>query len=380
MNLGGAAAEIPSCDNGGLAAIGRSVVWKLKRGVTARRRAVHGRRRDQRSRGRRRECAISALRPGTPFAPRDVVFTAPSPFWPGQYSQVMLVPKHLFAPYAGARSRDAPNNNRPVGTGAYTFVEFRPADLLRAAAYPRYHQAGRPHFDAIEMKGGGDAASAARAVLQTGEYDYAGSLVVEDDVLKRMEVGGKGACRSERQRDDRDLPERHRSGRRSRWRALEREDAPSDLRRPAGAPRCRPPGRPPEHQKLHLRPARHRDDQLHQQPGALPQRRHGGRVQRRQGRRLARRRRLEGRQRRHPRERRPQAQAAVPGRDQRADAEAAGGLQAGCAEGRHRGRGEGGRGERVLLVGGHATPTPTASFWPTSRPTTGATPAPIPKG
>ena len=195
------AAEIPSRDNGGLAADGRSVVWKLKRGVT--------------------------WHDGEPFTADDVifnwqyaidpaaatvtagsyrnlrlekidshtvrvVFAAPSPFWAGQYSQVMLVPKHLFAPYAGARSRDAPNNNRPVGTGAYTFVEFRPADFLRAAANPRYHQPGRPHFDALEMKGGGDSASAARAVLQTGEYDYAGSLVVEDDVLKRMEAGGKG--------------------------------------------------------------------------------------------------------------------------------------------------------------------------------------------
>ena len=42
------------------------------------------------------------------------------------------------------------------------------------------------------MKGGGDAASAARAVLQTGEYDYAWNLQVEDDILKRMEQGGKG--------------------------------------------------------------------------------------------------------------------------------------------------------------------------------------------
>jgi peptide/nickel transport system substrate-binding protein len=50
----------------------------------------------------------------------------------------------------------------------------------------------RPFFDTIEMKGGGDATSAARAVLQTGEYDYAWNLQVEDEVLKRMEAGGKG--------------------------------------------------------------------------------------------------------------------------------------------------------------------------------------------
>ena len=42
------------------------------------------------------------------------------------------------------------------------------------------------------MKGGGDAASAARAVLQTGEFDFAWNMQVEDDILKRLEQGGKG--------------------------------------------------------------------------------------------------------------------------------------------------------------------------------------------
>src|SRR5262249_57404871 len=55
-----------------------------------------------------------------------------------------------------------------------------------------YHVANRPHFDSIEMKGGGDAVSAARAVLQTGEYDYAWNLQVEDEILLRLEAGGKG--------------------------------------------------------------------------------------------------------------------------------------------------------------------------------------------
>src|SRR5258706_13122761 len=42
------------------------------------------------------------------------------------------------------------------------------------------------------MKGGGDAVSAARAVLQTGEYDFAWNMQVEDEILKRLEAGGKG--------------------------------------------------------------------------------------------------------------------------------------------------------------------------------------------
>ena len=42
------------------------------------------------------------------------------------------------------------------------------------------------------MKGGGDAVSAARAVIQTGEYDFGWNIQVEDDVLLRLEKGGKG--------------------------------------------------------------------------------------------------------------------------------------------------------------------------------------------
>ena len=42
------------------------------------------------------------------------------------------------------------------------------------------------------MKGGGDAVSAARAVIQTGEYDFAWNMQVEDEILQRLEKGGKG--------------------------------------------------------------------------------------------------------------------------------------------------------------------------------------------
>src|SRR5262249_48284414 len=84
------------------------------------------------------------------------------------------------------------NNLKPVGTGPYRFVEFKPGDLLKGEINPNYHVPGRPFFDAVEVKGGGDAASAARAVLQTGEYDYASEAGgVEDDVLQRLEGGGR---------------------------------------------------------------------------------------------------------------------------------------------------------------------------------------------
>ena len=104
----------------------------------------------------------------------------------------MILPKHLFADYIGGKSRDAPANLKPVGTGAYMFVDFKPGDLVLAKRNPDYHVANRPHFDTLEVKGGGDAVSAARAVLQTGEYDYAWNMQVEDEILLRLEAAGKG--------------------------------------------------------------------------------------------------------------------------------------------------------------------------------------------
>jgi peptide/nickel transport system substrate-binding protein len=197
------AAEIPSRDNGGLTADGKVVIWKLKKGVT--------------------------WHDGQPFTADDCVFTweyardpataavtigvykdikvdkidahtikltyaKPTPFWATAFcaAEGMVIPKHLFAPYSGAKSREAPNNLKPVGTGPYKFVDFKPGDMVRGEINNNYHMANRPHFDAIEMKGGGDATSAARAVLQTGEFDYAWNLQVEDEILKRMEVSGKG--------------------------------------------------------------------------------------------------------------------------------------------------------------------------------------------
>jgi peptide/nickel transport system substrate-binding protein len=196
------AAELPSRANGGLAADGRSVTWRLKRGVqwhdgqpfTADDVVFNWRYAD--------DPATAAVTLGTWQGVRAVekvdshtvrvVWERPTPFWPGSFCSVPLIPRHLFAAFTGAKSREAPANLRPVGTGPYRFVDFRPGDSLRGELNPDYHLPNRPHFDRIEVKGGGDAVSAARAVLQAGEFDYAWNLQVEDEVLRRLEAGGKG--------------------------------------------------------------------------------------------------------------------------------------------------------------------------------------------
>jgi len=198
------AAEVPSLQNGQVAKDGLSVTWRLKKNV--------------------------AWHDGKPFTADDVVFNweyvmdsgtaavtvgqyrdisridkldshtvklvfkSPMPFWSAGFCgpSGMIIPKHLFQAFKGDKSREAPTNLKPVGTGPYKFVDFKPGDIVRGELNSTYHVPNRPFFDQIEMKGGGDAASAARAVLQTAEFDYAWNMQVEDEILKRWEQGGKG--------------------------------------------------------------------------------------------------------------------------------------------------------------------------------------------
>jgi peptide/nickel transport system substrate-binding protein len=69
--------------------------------------------------------------------------------------------------------------------------------VIKGERNPSYHVAKRPYFDTIEVKGGGDAVSAARAVIQTGEYDYAWNMQVEDEILLRLERGAGARGRVE---------------------------------------------------------------------------------------------------------------------------------------------------------------------------------------
>ena len=199
------AAEAPSLQNGQVAKDGMSVTWRLKKDVV--------------------------WHDGKPFTADDVVFTweyvmdpgtaavtigpyrdivridkvdshtvkigfkSATPFWAAAFCGAAtgpIIPKHLFQAFKGDKSREAPTNLKPVGTGPYKFVDFKPGDIVRGEINPSYHVPNRPFFDQVEMKGGGDAVGAARAVIQTGEYDYAWNMQVEDEILKRFEQGGKG--------------------------------------------------------------------------------------------------------------------------------------------------------------------------------------------
>jgi peptide/nickel transport system substrate-binding protein len=197
------AAEVPSLENGGLARDGMSVTWKLKKGVQWHDGAPLTADDAVFNWEYAIDPAVAAVTIGsykeTVVEKLDshtvrVRFKKPTPFWADAFvgTRGMLIPKHLFGPYVGAKSREAPTNLKPVGTGPYRFTDFKPGDMVRGVLNPTYHLPNRPYFDSIEMKGGGDAVSAARAVIQTGEFDYAWNIQVEDEILKRLEAGGKG--------------------------------------------------------------------------------------------------------------------------------------------------------------------------------------------
>jgi peptide/nickel transport system substrate-binding protein len=81
---------------------------------------------------------------------------------------------------------------KPIGTGPYKVESFAPNDQVSFVMNENYRDPNKPYFERVNLKGGGDAPSAARAVLQTGEYDYAWNLQVEWPVLQDIEKGGKG--------------------------------------------------------------------------------------------------------------------------------------------------------------------------------------------
>ena len=202
------AAEVPTSENGLIAADGKSVTWKLKEGMK--------------------------WSDGTPFTAADVIFTHQfvtnpevgavttgiyesiasiealddytiqinfkdvNPAWfsvfVGQTGTIL--PKHIFEDYNGANSREAPANLKPVGTGAYRVVEFKPGDIVVYEPNPEFPGVNELAFQRIELKGGGDATSAARAVLQTGDADFAYNLQVEAPILRQLEAAGKGKVES----------------------------------------------------------------------------------------------------------------------------------------------------------------------------------------
>ncbi len=197
--------DIPTVENGGVSEDLKSVTWKIKPDLT--------------------------WSDGSPLTARDVQFTweyctaegggcaqgskfegvesveviddltakvnfaypMPNPYLPFVGAESPIINAAQFADCLGPRAPECTDANfKPVGTGPFVVTDFRPNDVIQMEANPNYRDADKPAFATLTLKGGGDATAAGRAVLETGEFDYAWNLQLAPDVIESMEAAGAG--------------------------------------------------------------------------------------------------------------------------------------------------------------------------------------------
>ena len=124
-----------------------------------------------------------------------ITYNEPKPF-PYQAfagSESPILQKAQFEECMGARAPECTEANfGPVGTGPFVVTDFRPNDVIQFEANENFREEGKPAFASVLFKGGGDAAAAARSVLETGEFDYAWNLQIDPVILGEMEAQGNG--------------------------------------------------------------------------------------------------------------------------------------------------------------------------------------------
>jgi len=199
------AVEIPTVGNGGVAKDLTSITWKIKKGIkwsdgsafTADDAVFTYEYCTNPDTGCTQTNYYSDIQSVKALDSHTVkiTFTVAKPFpyaaFVGYNSPILQ--KAQFAGCQGTKAQECTEQNfHPIGTGPFKVVDFKPNDVIVFEANPNYRDASKPAFGRLVFKGGGDATSAARAVLETGEMDYAWNLQVEPEILSKMEQAGKG--------------------------------------------------------------------------------------------------------------------------------------------------------------------------------------------
>jgi peptide/nickel transport system substrate-binding protein len=123
----------------------------------------------------------------------------PFPFKPFVGGTSTVIQAAQFADCVGVAAKSCSDENfMPIGTGPYMVTELRPEDTVTYEFNPNFRgvSEGKPFFTTVTIKGGGDAESAARSVLEVGEADYAWNLQVAPEILSPMESAGNGRLAS----------------------------------------------------------------------------------------------------------------------------------------------------------------------------------------
>ena len=203
------AADIPTVENGGVSADLTSITWKLKEGVkwsdgsalTANDAVFTWKYCTDPAGG----CAQLSYFDGVKSIEAlddltiKITFNGPKPF---PYTSLVgsespIIQAAQFADCTGAKAPECTTANfGPIGTGPFVVDEFKPNDVVLYSANENYREPGKPAFGKVLFKGGGDAASAARSVLETGEFDYAWNLQIDPKLLASMEAKGLGTVQT----------------------------------------------------------------------------------------------------------------------------------------------------------------------------------------
>jgi peptide/nickel transport system substrate-binding protein len=194
------AKEIPTTANGELSADGTAVTWRLKDGVkwsdgtpftSADVKATYDYVSNPASASADITSYTDIANVETPDATTvKITFKQPAALWwlPfTNYTGVVLQKAQLAQ---CTSPQNCPANTNPIGTGPYKVKTFVPGDNVQFAINDNYRDANAPYYDAIDYKGGGDAGTAAKAVI-AGDADYAWNLQVAPEILKQMTDAGK---------------------------------------------------------------------------------------------------------------------------------------------------------------------------------------------
>jgi peptide/nickel transport system substrate-binding protein len=122
-----------------------------------------------------------------------ITFKESSLAWYGPFTGTYwgaVLPKHVLD--QGAEAANEILRANPIGTGPYKVDTFTENDQVILSINENYREANKPYYATVNIKGGGDAVSAARAVLETGDWDLAWNLQVEPAILNEMVANNKG--------------------------------------------------------------------------------------------------------------------------------------------------------------------------------------------
>ncbi|MCA1775950.1 MAG: peptide ABC transporter substrate-binding protein [Paracoccaceae bacterium] len=197
--------EVPTVENGGVSEDLTQITYKITPGIT--------------------------WSDGTPFTSEDVAFTyeyctaegggcaqgskfvgidsvetpdemtvvvnfssaTPYPYSAFNGAESPIIQAAQFAECLGPRAPECTDENfAPIGTGPFVVTDFRTNDVVELVANENFRDPNKPAFATVTLKGGGDATAAGRAVMETGEFDYAWNLQLAPDVIEQMEQGGMG--------------------------------------------------------------------------------------------------------------------------------------------------------------------------------------------